>query len=571
MMKFWRNIFLALFMLLPRQGEAAVPDILNSAAYQKILGYLLINQDDVQLYKKIFRAIDEADFAKADELSAELDNHILLGTVLAQKYLHPKYRSTAPELAQWLVHYADLPAAGRISRLARRKGVAAELLPPLPEGADFLAGRQMSAQTKAYLYKEVGRFRKFLRQGKTKRARQVLEQTKLRQLLPDAVWDDLAASLALKYFVDGYNQLAWQWGVRASRRRTSGVAPWVAGLAAWRKKDYKNAALYFERLARSGNNDEWLTAAGGYWAWRADMRLLHPNKAREMLAEAARYKQTFYGILAAYQLGQTINYNWETISYLNDFDNLDYIHELVASPSIRRAVLLLHAKQPKLAEEELRHGYDAMTPQQKEAVLFLAARYDLHALAIFAGNDCRDNAANRSYEELTYPVPQWWPQRNWQIDKALVLAMVRQESAFRPEAESAAGACGLMQLMPRTAYQITNDRALRNNKKKLKDASFNLELGQRYVSYLLDKPYIDGNLFYMLTAYNGGPGNMLKWKKQAHAGQDALLFIEAIPSAETRIYIERVMANYWIYAMRFGLPTPTLAQVAADEWPLLPH
>ena len=73
----------------------------------------------------------------------------------------------------------------------------------------------------------------------------------------------------------------------------------------------------------------------------------------------------------------------------------------------------------------------------------------------------------------------------------------------------------------------------------------------------------------MLTAYNGGPGNLLKWKNNARFYNDPLLFIEVIPSAETRIYIERVMANYWIYNMRFGNKNHTLEQLAEGKWPTI--
>ena len=188
-----------------------------------------------------------------------------------------------------------------------------------------------------------------------------------------------------------------------------------------------------------------------------------------------------------------------------------------------------------------------------------------------ASNQGRDTEQNRSYDGIAYPVPSWFPRRGWKVDKALVLGMVRQESSFRPEAESAAGACGLMQLMPGTAYHITKDARIKKDKSRLKKTDYNLELGQQYVGYLLDKPYIDGNLFYLMAAYNAGPGNLLKWQKNTRYNDDALLFIEAVPSAETRIYIERVMANYWIYNMRFNLPNPTLRQIAAGEWPQLPR
>ena len=123
--------------------------------------------------------------------------------------------------------------------------------------------------------------------------------------------------------------------------------------------------------------------------------------------------------------------------------------------------------------------------------------------------------------------------------------------------------------MPNTASYISGDKSLKRNKDKLYNQDFNLELGQKYVEYLLTKPFIEGNLFFMLTAYNAGPGNLVKWQKNSRFQDDPLLFIEVIPSAETRIYLERVLANYWIYNIRLGNPNPTLEQVAAGGWPVL--
>lgn len=571
MVKFIRFIGVVFLLLLATESKADNVQILDDTANDYILKYLLVDNDDIYLYKKIFHHIDNADFEKADELVVDLSNHILLGTVLAAKYLHSQYQSTLDELKQWLEKYSDHAQAERIFKLAVRKNKGNEdgLNSPEIYGGVFTKQRKFDVQTKKYLRNQVTAFKKAIRQGKTKRARLILEQPKLRKILPNKNWDDLAAILAQKYFVDGYDKLAWQWATKAAKRRTSGTASWVAGLSAWRQKHYKNAATYFSRLAVSKNTDEWLASAGGYWAYRAYMRLGQKQKAQKMLEAASKYKHTMYGIMAVYKLGKLPDYNWDAVAYLNDFNQLDFIYELVRSAHIRRAVILLKAKQTKLAEAELRFGYQNMNDKQREAVVFIANQFGLHSLAIYAGNECKDLANNRSYDALAYPIPQWWPTHGWNVEEALVLALVRQESSFKPEAESGAGACGLMQLMPRTAYHITKDANLKKDKSKLLRPKYNLKLGQKYVSYLLGKTFIDGNLFYMMTAYNAGPGNLLKWQKTTRYGKDALLFIEAIPSAETRIYIERVMANYWIYNMRFGFDNPTLEQVASGKWPEL--
>lgn len=550
-------------------SSAFSQEILNRKDFDQIFEYLLIERKDVSSYKDIFKQLKKANFEEADEQVEELGNHVLLGVVLAEKYLHPKYKSTLDELKDWLDKYGDHPQATRIYRLAVRKNNGSEegINTPEVSGSTFLHDTKFDNATKKYLQQQVSRFRRAIAAGKTKRARLVLEQPKFRKFLPNKDWDNLAATLAQKYFVDGYDKLAWQWATKAAKRKTSGTAEWVAGLSAWRQKKYENAAIYFSRLANSGNDDEWLVSAGGYWAYRAYDKLKKNKQAKDMLENAAKYKHTMYGILAAYKLGKALDYNWESESYFNDFKKKDYIYELIASPAIRRAMLLLYIEQPKLAETELKFAYPDMNEQQQEAVVFIANQYELHALAIFASNNCKDVLSGRSYDSLAYPIPQWWPTRGWKVDNALVLALVRQESAFKTEARSNAGACGLMQLMPRTAYHISKDKRLKNDKSKLMKPKYNLELGQKYINYLFAKTFIDGNLFYVMTAYNAGPGNLLKWQKTTDYNDDALLFIEAIPSAETRIYIERVMANYWIYNMRLQKDNPTLQQVAEGKWP----
>src|SRR5690606_25207574 len=75
-------------------------------------------------------------------------------------------------------------------------------------------------------------------------------------------------------------------------------------------------------------------------------------------------------------------------------------------------------------------------------------------------------------------------------------------------------------------------------------------------------------LFKIAIAYNAGIGNLRKWEKSVRFDEDPLLFIESIPMRETRIYVERVLANFWIYRERLSQPTPALDAVVAGEWPI---
>ncbi|MDX1401722.1 MAG: transglycosylase SLT domain-containing protein, partial [Kiloniellales bacterium] len=135
--------------------------------------------------------------------------------------------------------------------------------------------------------------------------------------------------------------------------------------------------------------------------------------------------------------------------------------------------------------------------------------------------------------------------------------------------KSRAGARGLMQLMPRTASYIAPGKGYHKRARRdaLYDPTLNITLGQRYVSYLLGQETVGGDLFRLAAAYNGGPGNLSKWERRVKADDDPLYFIESLPSRETRLFIERVLANFWIYRQRLGQETPSRDQVASGDWP----
>src|SRR3546814_6213950 len=114
-----------------------------------------------------------------------------------------------------------------------------------------------------------------------------------------------------------------------------------------------------------------------------------------------------------------------------------------------------------------------------------------------------------------------------------------------------------MQLRPNTAGAVAGDRSLRSKRSrhKLFAPEYNIDLGQRYLQTLLKMPMVNGNLMYLAAAYNAGPGNLQKWlRANPDISADPLLFIETIPLSETRIFVERVLNNYWIYRIRIGQP-----------------
>ena len=172
------------------------------------------------------------------------------------------------------------------------------------------------------------------------------------------------------------------------------------------------------------------------------------------------------------------------------------------------------------------------------------------------------------HDAAAFPLPSWEPEGGYGIDRALIFALIRQESKFKAGAKSRLGARGLMQLMPRTArFAARIERIKGVNSRTLLNPELNIALGQSYVRHLLTHEMVNGNIFYLLCAYNAGPGNLKKWLPKTNFAEDPLLFIESIPSRETRIFIERVLTNYWIYRIRFNQSLASMDALARGQWP----
>jgi soluble lytic murein transglycosylase len=138
------------------------------------------------------------------------------------------------------------------------------------------------------------------------------------------------------------------------------------------------------------------------------------------------------------------------------------------------------------------------------------------------------------------------------LDPALVAAVIYAESKFSPR-PSSAGAQGLMQILPQTAYFIAHlSGGSRFNASDLATPSINVAYGSYYLRYLLD--HYDGDEMLAVAAPNGGPANVDRWVAQARGGR---LTIAAIPFPETRAYVERVLGaqrDYrGTYARELGL------------------
>lgn len=142
------------------------------------------------------------------------------------------------------------------------------------------------------------------------------------------------------------------------------------------------------------------------------------------------------------------------------------------------------------------------------------------------------------------------------VAPSLIYAVMREESAFDPEAESPADAYGLMQLILPTARQMAKPLGLPHDRVALKRPSINISLGARVLASYRDKFPADPLL--AIAAYNAGPGAAQRWRKQ-RSGESFDLWVELIPYVETRRYIKRVLGSAAVYALIYDEAAPEQA------------
>lgn len=584
---------------------------------------LQLGEEEVLRYRRIFALQEKGDWDAADGEIRQLSDKRLVGYVLRQRYLHPDRRASYEELASWMQRYGDLAGAERIHSLAQRRQPAGERppKPPRSEGSERLSGSleqlggfrqaiekpveeaQASAETDAEPAKDaiqetakdadgaisvaprsrtsnrqsadraaVARVDELVRNGRAGAALTLLGQDEFGKNLDSVQYDSARSRVAASLYYSGEVSQALSLAAASASRSGTTVpeAHWIAGLAAWRLKQYDRASRHFDAMvaamAPAGAKSPWMAAAGAYWAARAHLKRDRAEQATLYLNVAARYSHTFYGLLALQTLGLADKLPWSAPTLTGR-----HLEALAERPEGARAIALLQVGQRDLAEMELQRIHPRGKPLVEQALIGLADRGGMAALALQIGNAVAapDGAP---YTAALYPLPHWKPRDGFLLDRALVFAVMRQESRFDPRLVSSAGATGLMQIMPATAQHVQERNAdidrTDTDRSALVDPARNMELGQRYLNEVLAMPEIGGNLFLAAAAYNAGPGTLQRWRREMSDVSDPLLFIESVPYGETRDYIEKVLANFWIYRLRLGQQPESLEAVAAGNWPV---
>ncbi len=498
----------------PRSGQDPLTDALAGE-------HSGLSRRDRDAYGLAFAALDRGDWIAVDNALAGITDRRLAGHVLAARFLAPGAKPAYGELRGWLDLYAELPEADDIYRLAQAAQPPDAPATPKP--------RAPSAQ------------------GEVAAAPDQPGSADLKTAAVDRAVTRFSMANDKAALAEALRAIATLGG-------HASAAQWIAGLAAWRLGSFDEAGRHFAALAGAGDASGWMQAAGAYWAGRVDERRGVATAAAKWFGRASRYPTTFYGMLATRKLGLDIAQRVSAASL-----TADHLDRLAETPAGYRAVALLEIGRDDLAARELERIDPAGNPRLEEAIVVVADAAGLGKLSsILAQRIARpaDDAKSQ------FPIPVWKPRGGFRVDPALVYAVARQESGFDPRALSPAGATGLMQIMPETAHQMVP-----NGEQSLFDPETNLDVGQRYLSTLMRDPNIGENLLLVAVAYNQGKGNRAEFRKMLRRG-DPLLAVESIPAAETRNFIQRVLANYWVYKARLGGPNTSLNDLANGRWPI---
>ncbi|MCM1295074.1 MAG: lytic transglycosylase domain-containing protein [Muribaculaceae bacterium] len=555
---------------------------------KKIIGFLLacilpvcawageyidiLTDADASLYEQIFALQSNEKIDSAIKLEKQLSDPLLMNEVLYQRYISKTYHTKSKEVADWMTKYYDTPGAVRMEKLAKIKKVkvkSAKLPVSISGGASIETAQSETWTAKKYTgatNKKITEFKRAIRSGSTKTARKILEDYSFKRKLTESDYGRLAGRLSYIYYTNGEFELAKKWGFVASDQNSE-YGLWAMGLLYFKEEKFKESERYFSKILQLKQINNARKTEAAFWSGRAADMAGRRDAAFEYWTIGATHPMAFYGALSATMLGDTPKYEFFEQDCTDD--DIDALRE---SKYGKMALALLQIDQKERAEQYLKLLITARASDRTlHAVNSIATAYELPRVSIQASGVIRDRGILEIDDDIIYsaqyPLPDWEPMGGWSIDRALLLAITKQESGFKTNAKSSAGANGLMQIMPGTAKLVARKNKVAMSDIDISKPEHNMFLGQQYIVDLLAQPAIDNNIIKMLAAYNSGLGTVIKFEKNFET-YDPLLYIESFPAYETRSYIKRVMSNLWLYRARLNQPLTTMKDLADGQWPL---
>jgi soluble lytic murein transglycosylase len=303
------------------------------------------------------------------------------------------------------------------------------------------------------------------------------------------------------------------------------------------------ALTHFARIAEVNSNPIAL-ARSFYWQGRAAQALGREQEARARYEVAARYPTAYYGQLARAQL------------HLDDLTIREQPPPAERRPlELGRAFEILYSiDQPDIVANMSADVADKSTDPEGLATLGeITARHSDARATLLIGK----TALGRGYPLERYAFPDFgvppYRQIGPEVERCVVYAIVRQESAFNPKDRSSANALGLMQVTPAAGRDTAKRFNVPFDQHRLtSDMVYNAQLGTAELGN--DIASWRGSYILAFVAYNAGPRRAKEWIDQygdpRDRNVDPIDWIERIPISETRNYVERVMENMQVYRAR---------------------
>ena len=340
-----------------------------------------------------------------------------------------------------------------------------------------------------------------------------------------------------------HNDRALKWYTNAGDTRLDDEQLAWRARTALRRGRWSTVRDSIDRMSPAAKQDSaWI-----YWYGRALATQDEEAGARAYFLRLAG-QTDFYGLLASEELGYTA-----ALPKLTYEPGDEDVAAAAREPGLARALELIRLGLRNEGIREWLFSLRGFDDRKLIAAAELARRGEVYDRSIQAA----DRTRRVHNYALRYPVPyrDLFSEyaKSHGLDEAWVFALVRQESRFIWEAKSAAGAAGLMQVMPHTARFVAGKMRMRDyHRKKVMDLQTNVTLGTGYLKIVLEQL---GSPVLASAAYNAGPSRARRWR--ADRPLEGAIYAESIPFAETRDYVKKVMANSVYYgALLDGHVTP---------------
>ena len=319
----------------------------------------------------------------------------------------------------------------------------------------------------------------------------------------------------------------YDWLIKTKSKEYIYDSYWGMGWSEYMLGNYRSALNIFAYLEKSGKS--YYESKGLYWKARCLEKLGNKedsNKTYSLIL--SKFKEGYYVYLANLKINDGKN-------------NIKEIRPNVARKidSLSQFIIDLESGD-RLIKEYQAHLIKKL--DSKESIALLDILSDKKKYNLLIKSSYKTFSENHHKYPLAYKEIVYKNSQQYNVDKNLIFALMREESLFDSNAVSWVGAKGLMQLMDKTKKSLEKDMGTKSG--NVYKPNINIKLGTFYLSKLMKD--FDNDLIRVIASYNAGPHNIKKWNKRFD-GYDNDEFVESIPFKETHGYVKRVLRSYFKY------------------------